>query len=69
MASVFLSSSGGGPNLPRAVKALRLVRHGCANRPFYHIVVMMKSRNQHDQPIEQVSFLNSYVIVESHSGN
>ncbi|KAK9501262.1 hypothetical protein O3M35_012005 [Rhynocoris fuscipes] len=45
---------GGGLNIARAEKAIRLARYGCANRPFYHIVVIMKRRNQHQQPIEQV---------------
>lgn len=47
-------SSGGGPNFKFAKKAIRLARYGCANRPFYHVVVILKGRNQHSQPIEQL---------------
>ncbi|KAL1140673.1 hypothetical protein AAG570_000603 [Ranatra chinensis] len=54
MASVLLSSSGSGRYITKAAKAIRLARHGCTNRPFFHIVVMMKGRNQHEQPIEQL---------------
>ncbi|XP_014254684.1 probable 28S ribosomal protein S16, mitochondrial [Cimex lectularius] len=50
----MLPSSGGGQCIKYAAKAIRLARRGCTNRPFYHIVVMMKRRNQHDQPIEQL---------------
>lgn len=35
-------------------KAIRFVRYGCANRPFYHIVVMDLKLNQHRPPIEQL---------------
>ncbi|KAG8227085.1 hypothetical protein J437_LFUL007422 [Ladona fulva] len=34
--------------------AIRFVRLGCTNRPFYHIVVMNIRANQHEEPIEQV---------------
>lgn len=50
----LIMASGGGPNYERTKKAIRLARHGCTNRPFYHIVVMMKKHNQHEQPIEQL---------------
>lgn len=54
MASAIFPSSGGGLCIKHAKKAIRLARYGCANRPFYHIVVIMKGRNQHQQPIEQL---------------
>ncbi|XP_076369297.1 mitochondrial ribosomal protein S16 isoform X2 [Tachypleus tridentatus] len=39
---------------------IRLARFGCANRPFYHIVVAPKSRRQKDPPLEQ---LGTYDIM------
>ncbi|CAL1687563.1 unnamed protein product [Lasius platythorax] len=36
-------------------KAIRLVRYGCTNRPFYHIVIIDGKRQQKAPPIEQVS--------------
>lgn len=36
-------AGGGGVHFPLAEKSIRLARHGCANRPFYHIVVLMVS--------------------------
>ncbi|CAG0900442.1 unnamed protein product [Darwinula stevensoni] len=33
---------------------IRMVHQGCANRPFYHLVVHKSHKNQHDPPIEQV---------------
>ncbi|XP_012526440.1 probable 28S ribosomal protein S16, mitochondrial [Monomorium pharaonis] len=35
-------------------KAIRLVRYGCTNRPFYHIVVMDTKLTQRKPPIEQI---------------
>ena len=35
-------------------KAIRLVRYGCTNRPFYHIVIIDGKRQQKAPPIEQV---------------
>ncbi|XP_017884992.1 probable 28S ribosomal protein S16, mitochondrial [Ceratina calcarata] len=35
-------------------KSIRFARYGCANRPFYHIVVMDLKLNQHKPPIEQL---------------
>lgn len=52
--SRIFPSSGGGANFKYAQKAIRLARYGCANRPFFHIVVILKGRNQHQQPIEQL---------------
>ena len=34
--------------------AIRLARHGCANRPFYHVVVMKKHLGRDKPPIEQL---------------
>ncbi|XP_022199708.1 probable 28S ribosomal protein S16, mitochondrial [Nilaparvata lugens] len=47
-------ASGGGKNVPHAEKAIRFIRYGCANRPFYHIVVSMAHRSERDHPIEQL---------------
>ncbi|KOX81198.1 putative 28S ribosomal protein S16, mitochondrial [Melipona quadrifasciata] len=38
----------------RFSKTIRFVRYGCANRPFYHIVVMTTKIGQHKPPIEQL---------------
>ncbi|XP_076293551.1 mitochondrial ribosomal protein S16 [Lasioglossum baleicum] len=35
-------------------KVIRFVRYGCANRPFYHIVVMNPKLDQRAPPIEQL---------------
>ncbi|XP_033223773.1 probable 28S ribosomal protein S16, mitochondrial [Belonocnema kinseyi] len=35
-------------------KAIRFVRYGCTNRPFYHIVVMERRQEQKKPPIEQL---------------
>ena len=34
--------------------AIRLALYGCANRPFYHIVVMKKHLGRNKPPIEQL---------------
>ena len=34
--------------------AIRFVRHGCTNRPFYHIIVNARNRGQFAKPIEQL---------------
>ncbi|XP_015173784.1 PREDICTED: probable 28S ribosomal protein S16, mitochondrial [Polistes dominula] len=35
-------------------KSIRFARYGCANRPFYHIVVMDTKAAEHMPPIEQL---------------
>uniref|UniRef100_A0A1B0CI82 Small ribosomal subunit protein bS16m n=1 Tax=Lutzomyia longipalpis TaxID=7200 RepID=A0A1B0CI82_LUTLO len=47
-------ASGTGKFFQRSAKTIRLARYGCANRPFFHIVVMERRKNQHQPPIEQV---------------
>lgn len=34
--------------------AIRLARHGCTNRPFYHIVVIPIHRARDAKPLEQI---------------
>ena len=34
--------------------AIRLALHGCANRPFYHIVVIQTQRARNSRAIEQL---------------
>lgn len=34
--------------------AIRLALHGCANRPFYHIVVLRRYKARNDTPVDQV---------------
>ncbi|KAL6256130.1 hypothetical protein P5V15_012250 [Pogonomyrmex californicus] len=46
-------SSGTGIITPFS-KAIRFVRYGCTNRPFYHIVVIDVKKQQKSPPIEQV---------------
>lgn len=46
-------SSGTGIVTPFA-KAIRFVRYGCTNRPFYHIVVIDVKKHHKKPPIEQV---------------
>ncbi|XP_055708723.1 probable 28S ribosomal protein S16, mitochondrial [Phlebotomus papatasi] len=50
----FHPASGIGKFYERSAKIIRFVRYGCANRPFFHIVVMERRKNQHQPPIEQV---------------
>ncbi|KAH8300034.1 hypothetical protein KR044_008745 [Drosophila immigrans] len=47
-------ASGIGRFYKRSAKIIRFVRLGCTNRPFYHIVVMERRKNQHQPVIEQV---------------
>ncbi|XP_076234242.1 mitochondrial ribosomal protein S16 [Calliopsis andreniformis] len=49
-----LHPGSGTGRIPYFQKTIRLVRYGCANRPFYHIVVMGTKYNQHKPPIEQL---------------
>lgn len=39
----LMPSSGGGDDYEKAKKSIRLARYGCANRPFFHIVVVLVS--------------------------
>ncbi|VVC30780.1 Ribosomal protein S16 domain,Ribosomal protein S16 [Cinara cedri] len=61
----LLPSSGGGDDFEKAKKAIRLTRHGCANRPFYHIVVVLQKRDCKAHPIEQ---LGTYDPLINHNG-
>ncbi|KAJ9577293.1 hypothetical protein L9F63_006132 [Diploptera punctata] len=47
-------ASGGAAYSKFSAKAIRFVRYGCSNRPFYHIVVMEKHKEQKKSVIEQV---------------
>ncbi|XP_053962424.1 probable 28S ribosomal protein S16, mitochondrial [Anastrepha obliqua] len=47
-------ASGIGRYYKHSAKIIRFVRLGCTNRPFYHIVVMERRKNQHQPVIEQV---------------
>jgi len=38
----------------RTSLAIRLARLGCANRPFYQVVVIRRHKAQTDPPVEQV---------------
>ncbi|XP_049785697.1 probable 28S ribosomal protein S16, mitochondrial [Schistocerca cancellata] len=47
-------ASGGAKFLADSAKVIRFARQGCTNRPFFHIVVMERHREQYDPVIEQV---------------
>uniref|UniRef100_A0A1L8EIS7 Small ribosomal subunit protein bS16m n=1 Tax=Haematobia irritans TaxID=7368 RepID=A0A1L8EIS7_HAEIR len=47
-------ASGIGRFYKKSAKIIRFVRQGCTNRPFYHIVVSERRKNQHQPVIEQV---------------
>ncbi|XP_011502758.1 PREDICTED: probable 28S ribosomal protein S16, mitochondrial [Ceratosolen solmsi marchali] len=47
-------ASGTGVSSNYKQKAIRFVRYGCANRPFYHIVVINRKSQQKNCPIEQI---------------
>ncbi|XP_054278549.1 probable 28S ribosomal protein S16, mitochondrial [Macrosteles quadrilineatus] len=53
-AATRLFPASGGFDAGNVRKVIRFVRMGCTNRPFYHIVVAARKREQHDQCIEQV---------------
>ncbi|XP_050430694.1 probable 28S ribosomal protein S16, mitochondrial [Adelges cooleyi] len=61
----LVPSSGGGDDYEKAKKSIRLARHGCANRPFFHIVVVLQRRDCKSHPIEQ---LGTYDPLENHNG-
>ncbi|XP_015109971.1 probable 28S ribosomal protein S16, mitochondrial [Diachasma alloeum] len=48
------AASGTGVYLECRKKVIRFVRYGCANRPFFHIVVMPPKVEQRKPPIEQL---------------
>ncbi|XP_055533427.1 probable 28S ribosomal protein S16, mitochondrial [Wyeomyia smithii] len=50
----LIPASGTGRFWARSAKIIRFARHGCTNRPFYHIVVMERRKCQHQPVIEQV---------------
>ncbi|XP_069671730.1 small ribosomal subunit protein bS16m [Periplaneta americana] len=47
-------ASGGSSYFRYTPKIIRFARHGCTNRPFFHVVVMEKRFEQHRQVIEQL---------------
>ncbi|RXG72893.1 putative 28S ribosomal protein S16, mitochondrial [Armadillidium vulgare] len=47
-------ASGGAAFTPKSRKVIRMILHGCTNRPFYHFVVMEKWRRINEQCIEQL---------------
>ncbi|GJQ76120.1 hypothetical protein Trydic_g1868 [Trypoxylus dichotomus] len=47
-------ASGTGTFYRRSAKIIRFARYGCANRPFFHIVVTERRRTQHMPVIEQL---------------
>ncbi|XP_020712536.2 probable 28S ribosomal protein S16, mitochondrial [Athalia rosae] len=47
-------ASGTGRSCETAKKIIRFARYGCTNRPFFHIVVMERMKEQRQAPIEQL---------------
>ncbi|KAI8434266.1 hypothetical protein MSG28_012360, partial [Choristoneura fumiferana] len=47
-------ASGTGRYFAKAAKSIRLVRHGCTNRPFFHISVTHRKRTTTQPVIEQL---------------
>uniref|UniRef100_U5EKM8 Small ribosomal subunit protein bS16m n=1 Tax=Corethrella appendiculata TaxID=1370023 RepID=U5EKM8_9DIPT len=56
----LVPASGIGKFYRHSAKTIRFARHGCANRPFFHIVVMERRKNQHQPVIEQVGTYDPY---------
>ncbi|XP_044740400.1 probable 28S ribosomal protein S16, mitochondrial [Chrysoperla carnea] len=54
MIKYLVPSSGTGEFFKRSAKIIRFARFGCTNRPFFHIVVTERRRDQHQPVIEQV---------------
>ncbi|XP_068221635.1 small ribosomal subunit protein bS16m [Palaemon carinicauda] len=55
MSGALLLPASGGAKISRfSKKAIRFAYHGCANRPFYHIVVMDKKKSHTGFVIEQL---------------
>uniref|UniRef100_A0A023EG50 Small ribosomal subunit protein bS16m n=1 Tax=Aedes albopictus TaxID=7160 RepID=A0A023EG50_AEDAL len=50
----LIPASGTGKFWAHSAKIIRFARHGCTNRPFYHIVVMERRKGQHQPVIEQI---------------
>lgn len=59
----LMPSSGGGDDYEKAKKSIRLARFGCANRPFYHLVVVLVSRIHKAilVTLEYILFRNTYL--------
>ncbi|XP_037779645.1 probable 28S ribosomal protein S16, mitochondrial [Penaeus monodon] len=56
-------ASGGARVGHRTTKAIRFAKHGCTNRPFYHIVVMEKRKSRQGHVIEQLGTFDPLVNV------
>jgi len=54
LAALRLFPASGGFEAGNVAKIIRFARMGCTNRPFLHIVVAAKKREQDDQCIEQI---------------
>ncbi|XP_058832133.1 small ribosomal subunit protein bS16m [Topomyia yanbarensis] len=50
----LIPASGTGRFWARSAKIIRFARHGCTNRPFFHIVVMERRKSQYQPVIEQI---------------
>lgn len=47
-------ASGIGKFYARSAKIIRFARHGCTNRPIFHVVVTERRKGQHQPVIEQL---------------
>uniref|UniRef100_A0A1Q3FBW2 Small ribosomal subunit protein bS16m n=1 Tax=Culex tarsalis TaxID=7177 RepID=A0A1Q3FBW2_CULTA len=50
----LIPASGTGRFWAKSAKIIRFARHGCTNRPFFHIVVMERRKCQYQPVIEQI---------------
>ncbi|KAG7173761.1 probable 28S ribosomal protein S16, mitochondrial [Homarus americanus] len=51
---MLFPASGGARFGLRSTKCIRFAKHGCTNRPFFHIVVMEKRKPRQGHVIEQL---------------
>ncbi|KAK3867143.1 hypothetical protein Pcinc_027366 [Petrolisthes cinctipes] len=60
----MFAASGGATYHKLAKLCIRFAKHGCTNRPFYHIVVMEKRKSRNDHIIEQLGTYDP--VVNAH---
>ncbi|XP_075986310.1 mitochondrial ribosomal protein S16 [Anticarsia gemmatalis] len=58
-------ASGTGRYFARAAKSIRLIRHGCTNRPFFHISVTHRRRVNTQPVIEQLGSFDPMANVNN----
>nr|XP_045594100.1 probable 28S ribosomal protein S16, mitochondrial [Procambarus clarkii] len=58
---MLFPAAGGARATYQTAKVIRFARHGCANRPFFHIVVMDKKVERQGHVIEQLGTFDPLV--------